>query len=381
MPFPSQVNVVPALGVAGDFASHNPRTTVVNQQGAFVAGTSGVAVGLFAWADTTYNRSVSNTGAGAPTGFVARAQQALITTFLADNTQVIPAGLPVTLFSAGEFFVKNSGANAVTIGQIAYANNATGAVTFGSAGSPPTSASVTASIAVNSGSTSTIAVNSFTGSISGNTLTVTAVSTGGIFVGQTLSGGTAVTGYIDPATAITGFVSGTNGGIGVYTLSVNNNIVTSTTITGSGGLLTVGGTVTGTFVPGQTLTGTGVTAGTTILANVSGTGGAGTYGVSVAQTTASTAITASGGTLTVTAVGSGALYVNDTITGSGVTAGTYIASQFSGTTGGVGVYLVSVGQTVASETITVVAGTQTKWVALSTANAGELVKMSSWVLG
>jgi hypothetical protein len=63
----------------------------------------------------------------------------------------------------------------------------------------------------------------------------------------------------------------------------------------SGVTLTVGGTVTGTFAAGMTLTGTGVTAGTTIVGYGTGSGGAGTYIVSVSQTVSSTTITGNGG--------------------------------------------------------------------------------------
>ena len=55
---------------------------------------------------------------------------------------------------------------------------------------------------------------SITGSISGATLDVTAVSSGIIAVGQTITG----TG-IASNTTIIGFVSGTNGGVGTYTVS------------------------------------------------------------------------------------------------------------------------------------------------------------------
>lgn len=129
--FPSQVNVVPAVGVAGDFASVNPRVSVVNGPGAFVAGTNGVLIGRFAWADAN-NLTVSNAGTGgAPTGFVARAQQGLITQFLQESSMQIPAGLPVTLYSKGDYWVKNDGASSSAINGVAYANNATGQVQFG----------------------------------------------------------------------------------------------------------------------------------------------------------------------------------------------------------------------------------------------------------
>jgi hypothetical protein len=373
MGFPRQVNVQAAPAVLGDFCDSNPRATVDSGAGAFVAGPNGLTVGLFAWADPT-NTILNNYGPGAPTGFIHRDQQALITAFLGDDSLTIPPGYQATAFSAGGFWVYNSGSTTSAIDQVAYANNSTGAVSFGTAGSPPTSASVTGSIAVNSGSTSTIALNSVTGAISGTTLTVSAVGTGALAPGQTLAG----TG-VDPATVIVSQLTGTTGSTGTYQVSVSQTVA-STTITSSGATLTVGGTVTGVFLVGQTLSGTGVTAGTTITNAISGTGGAGTYAVSIAQTTSSTAITASGGTLTVSAVSSGALALNDTISGSGVTAGTYISAFITGA-GGTGTYAVSVGQTVASETITVVAGTATKWIAQSIGAPGELVKMSSWLLG
>lgn len=56
-------------------------------------------------------------------------------------------------------------------------------------------------------------------------------------------------------------------------------------------------------------------------------------------------------TMTVTAVTSGTLYVGQTITGTGVTAGTTITALGTGT-GGTGTYTVSASQTVASTTIT-----------------------------
>ena len=61
----------------------------------------------------------------------------------------------------------------------------------------------------------------------------------------------------------------------------------------------------------------------------------------------------SGTTMTVTAVtGTHKLYVGQEISGSGVTGGTLITAQLTGTTGGVGTYTVSASQTVSSTTIT-----------------------------
>ena len=61
----------------------------------------------------------------------------------------------------------------------------------------------------------------------------------------------------------------------------------------SGTTMTVSATSSGTIAVGQTISGTGVTAGTTITALGTGTGGTGTYTVSVSQTVASTTVTSS----------------------------------------------------------------------------------------
>jgi hypothetical protein len=62
-------------------------------------------------------------------------------------------------------------------------------------------------------------------------------------------------------------------------------------------------------------------------------------------------------TLTVTAVGSGTLSVGQTLSGSGVTAGTKITAQLTGTDGGIGTYTVSESQTASSTTITATGAT------------------------
>lgn len=54
--------------------------------------------------------------------------------------------------------------------------------------------------------------------------------------------------------------------------------------------------------------------------------------------------------MTVSAVASGALQVDDIVAGSGVTEGTYIVNQLTGIAGGTGTYTVSVSQTVSGAT-------------------------------
>ncbi len=73
---------------------------------------------------------------------------------------------------------------------------------------------------------------------------------------------------------------------------------TGASVTGAiaGTTLTVTAVASGALYVGQVITGSGVTASTTITAFGTGTGGAGTYTVSISQTVASTAITATGPT-------------------------------------------------------------------------------------
>src|SRR6185437_5384091 len=126
MPFQSTVNTQPAPAVAGDFASTNPRWSVVAGPNALVAAAAGLTIGRFAWWDATQTYA-SNAGTGPITGFVHRDQQGLITTYLAESGMVIPGGFPVTLMSGGAYWVKNEGTTEALVGQTAYAAYANGA--------------------------------------------------------------------------------------------------------------------------------------------------------------------------------------------------------------------------------------------------------------
>ena len=75
-------------------------------------------------------------------------------------------------------------------------------------------------------------------------------------------------------------------------------------------------------------------------------------GITVQSHTASVTASISTTTMTVTTVSSGSLKPSMIISGTGVTAGTYIIAQLTGTAGGAGTYTVSASQTVSSTTIT-----------------------------
>jgi hypothetical protein len=115
--------------------------------------------------------------------------------------------------------------------------------------------------------------------------------------------------------------------------------------------------VTGIISVGDVIAGTGVAVGTTIVSQTSGpAGGAGVYVTSVSGTASSAACTASSTVLDATVDTDHAIAVGQTVTGSGVTAGTLITAQIGGTTGGVGTYRISgAPQQIASEAMTGVA--------------------------
>jgi hypothetical protein len=283
--FQTAVNTVPAPGIAGDFCTANPRYSAIAGPFGLVAGLAGLTVGRFAWISNASLDSdnagdiANNFGTGPVGGFVPRLQQGLIINFLADATMVVPSGYPVTLFSACDVWVKNDGATTALVGQKAYANFADGRATFAAPASPLGATGTASSIAANT--------NSFTGSIANNVLTVTAIGAGVVVPGTSISG----TG-IAAGTIISSQLTGTAGGIGTYAVNIAEQTVASTAISGTYGTLTVGGTVTGVFGVGDTLTGSGVVVGTAITALGTGTGGAGTYIVNNNTVVASTTITA-----------------------------------------------------------------------------------------
>lgn len=296
--FQTAVNLYNPLAVAGDFASSNPRATVLAEEGALVAGPGGVTVGKFAWVS---NGVVTNyaTHANGPDGFVHRDQQGLITQYLQDASMLIPQGFPVVLHNAGDFFAVNKGPVASAIGQNVYASEADGSIYTGSA---PSGASATGSIGA-----------TFTATGTGTSLVVTSVT----------------------------------------------------------GLISIG----------DTISGTGVPAGTKIVAQVSGTtGGAGTYTTSAATTASAATVTSFGNVLNVTAVGSGSIAVGDSISGTGIPAGAQIASVISGGGSAPGVYTIDIAATAyaASTTVTVTGGVETNFVVGSVCAVGELVKISTW---
>lgn len=132
--FQNSVNAQQAPALPGDFASSNPCASVIAPEGGFVAGAGGINVGTFAWLQADGKTLLNSGGAGAiPDGFVHREQQALISTYLAESGNNIPAGFMVTLMKSGDYYFKANN-NAAVIGQKVFAKLADGTTQTGAAG-------------------------------------------------------------------------------------------------------------------------------------------------------------------------------------------------------------------------------------------------------
>ncbi len=129
MGFQTTVNQYPAPAVEGDFASANPRASVLPSDGVMVAASGGVTVGRFAWVS---GNTVSNAGSGVPAGFIHRDHQALNFNLLSEATMVIPQGFAVTVHNQGDFWARS--ATIATVGQKVFASNTDGTIKTDAAG-------------------------------------------------------------------------------------------------------------------------------------------------------------------------------------------------------------------------------------------------------
>lgn len=316
--FQTQVNVQPAPAVWGDWADTNPRAAVDAGPGGLVAGPNGVTIGRFAWISQFYS---DNDGAPASVSNQANGNA--------------PAG-----------FVHREQQGLNTI----YLSDASMLIPTGF---PVTLISNGGVWAKNEGTTQALPGQSAFASFSNGSVAFAAA-------GSTV-GGATVTGSIGPGTAsFTG------------TLAANQLTVTAL----AGGTIQIGAILSGTSSIGN------VATNTQIVGQLSGTiGGVGVYSVSIPeQNVGSTTMTATYGTLNVTAVSAGTLSVGQTLTGSTTSAGTTITALGTGA-GNTGTYIVQNTQTVGSATLTAAAYYQTKWVAASSGLVGELVKMTTWLQG
>jgi hypothetical protein len=309
--FQTFVNNELPVGVAGDFASVNPRASVLGNAFGYVAPAAGTVVGAMAWGNPATGLAGNYFVANAAIGFVHREGQGLITPFLGFASMTISQGLRVTLFAEGDFWGVFAGGG--TVGQKVYANALTGLLTAAATGNSNTANSTASSLATT------------------GVLTVGATLTGTLVVGQVVTGA-----GIPDGSYISAILTG-GGGVGTVQLTNVNGIafpvvgseqvnfwgvqetqwivatpipVNATGTTSSvaaavapavGGILTVGTLTGGLFAAGQFITGGTLTAtqNAQILSQLTGpVGGAGTYLTNYAgPAVASTTITGTAGQL------------------------------------------------------------------------------------
>ena len=281
MGFQTVVNANQAPAVAGDFASQNPRASVLASAGQLVAPSGGLKVGHFAFVSQTTGLVSQSYASGNLIGFLPRVSQGLITTFLADSSIIVPQGFMVTLFDAGEFWAFARAA-CPSAGVTIYADEASGAIIPGSA---------TSTVTASAGATGTA-------SFSGAVMTVATVSAGVVCIGDVVNATGVAT---SPAVTVTAQLTGTAGGVGTYSLSASVTTEATEAFTTTSTTLSVSAVLTGGIWVGDTLSGTGVTSGTMITAGgpaqpytggqAAGVGGVGTYTLSVGQNFAATTVT------------------------------------------------------------------------------------------
>lgn len=320
MPFQTVINDQQAPAVAGDFASTNPFSNVLAGPGALVAPIGGLTVGNFAWVGPAGQVSQSFV-AGWQIGFLGRNEQALIVDFLGETTMVVPQGMLINaLYNEGDFWA-NFPAGA-TPGQNVYADPNDGTPLAGA--TAPAGATATAS----AGFTGTATVTNGSTTLTVNSATAGLLNPGDVITSTNVPGGTTIVGQLT-VTAGSGY-----GLLGTYQMSAAATAGSGPqAITSLSSVLENTAALTGTLNFGDVISGTGVTAGTSVGAQQPGFSG-------VASTVVGT-------NLTVTSVApfAGPLLKGSAISGGTIPAATTIASQTSGTPGGVGVYVLSAAAT------------------------------------
>lgn len=190
MAFQTSVASQQSPGIEGGFYGRNPIFTLTPpDEGMWVAGSAGLTIGQFAWANTTNGQASStHPGTAAATvryGFVHRNQPSVIQTMLAGSTFQVTAGAPVDLLEDGPVWARF--AAGATIGQKVYMAYADGSV---SAAATASAATVTRTIATTNTST-TISYSG--GAIApGQPISGTGVPAGAYVVSVNSAAGTAV---------------------------------------------------------------------------------------------------------------------------------------------------------------------------------------------
>lgn len=324
MSFQKQVNNYQTPAAVGAIASMNPLATVDAGPGGLVAGAAGVVVGRFAW--NTYavaggpGKAQNNCPISAseaprvPDGFICNQQQGLITQWLGNAALSVPEGVMVTEHTLGDFWVQSTLSEALINNKV-FVNLITGQVLADVAGATPDNYSGTPAV-----------IKGTVASLTNFTLTITTVTSGVVAPGQLVVGAN-----IPDGTYISSLGTST-GGTGTVFLTKNATALFTT----------------------QDLT-------TSVPEAYGAFSGTASFATNV---------------MTVTAVANGAIHAGQKITSSGVTSGTYILAQLTGTPGGAGTYSLSTTPgTITSQAVTGTSWIETDWYVKSAGNVMDLIKI------
>lgn len=188
-------------------------------------------------------------------------------------------------------------------------------------------------------------------------------------------------------------------GTGAVSFAATGSPTTASTATGSSiaastfsvtasiqnDIMTVSAVGSGTIVNGATISGTNVFTGTQIASQLSGTtGGAGVYLLSIDQrrSIASETISGTYGTFTVGTMTVGTGFsIGQVLSGTSVVAGTTVTQLLTGTGGNGSTFAVNNNTVVSSTAISGTGNVETKWFAASAGQPGALMKITSWPTG
>lgn len=229
-----------------------------------------------------------------------------------DNSTRKPETILFTRFTsaAAAAYVRGGPFNSLTIPQVKAITGSLSVIMDGltySAASidlaAATSYSAAAALIETGLNTALPAASSFTGAIAAGVASVTGDIAGNVLTVSAVGSGALVVGAlitgtgVTAGTQITGQLSGTTGGVGTYAVNLYQAVDVGTTIGATYGTLTVSAVASGTLSPGQILAGGTVDAGTQITAYGTGEGLTGTYIVNLTQTETSGSLTSTGPSL------------------------------------------------------------------------------------
>lgn len=289
--FQSFVNLQLPVAVAGDFAGANIKASLVSGPWQFVTSPAGVLVGSIGWANPATGLITSYYEPDAFAVFIHRESQGVITAYLGIATMQCLNGQRVIGYDQGEFWgLFTAGA---TIGQKVYANPVTGALTASTTGNSISGANTAASIT--GGVLTTTDADQSGGALAVGQIITGAGIPGGTYIASaagTGSGthlwnlanvdGTAIGNETSEAIANYGATE-TQFAMAENITAADCDFTGSLAVPAAGtafGILTVSAIASGTLVPGQWLSATGLpgSANTQILQQLTGAAGStGTY--------------------------------------------------------------------------------------------------------